>query len=111
MEDDDGSDALLAHAESLFSLHAADEILSYVCREARALTGGSLAIGSFVAAGDPWQRGLHVATEAKSPAMISAAFAVHRRVSGKPQPLIGPAEQPIADGAANHHSNPANGKE
>jgi PAS domain S-box-containing protein len=85
--DDDASAALLAHAESLFSLHGAEDILAYLCRESRALTGASVAVGSYLAAGDPWQRGLHVATGPSSPAMISAAFAVHRRLSGKPEPL------------------------
>jgi len=85
--DDDGAAALLAHAESLYSLNTVEDVLSYVCREAHALVGASLVIGSYLRAGEPWQRGLHVATVTRTPAMLSAAFAVHRRLASRMEPL------------------------
>jgi signal transduction histidine kinase/CheY-like chemotaxis protein/PAS domain-containing protein len=82
---------LLERAKHLSSLLGPDDILSYLCREILALTGATLAVGSYVPVGEPWQRGLHVAVRERSttatPAMISAAFAVHHRLTGRTEPL------------------------
>jgi signal transduction histidine kinase/CheY-like chemotaxis protein/PAS domain-containing protein len=89
VDDEDASATLLAHAESLYSLHSAEDILSYLCRKARDLTGAKVALASYLSSSEPWQRALHVGADSTPTApMISAAFAVNRRLSAKPEPLL-----------------------
>ncbi|MGZ3457489.1 MAG: ATP-binding protein [Archangium sp.] len=86
--------ALLAHAKHLYTLAGADEILSYVCVEARRLAGAERVVGSYIAAGRSWSQGLHVAPDQAGtpvpPEAVSAAFAIHRRLVGKPEPWLVP---------------------
>jgi PAS domain S-box-containing protein len=83
---------LLQHAQRLAGLLGAADILAYLCREASAITGATLAIGSQLAPGEPWTRAFHVASGERdvTPAgpAVSAAFAVHRRLAMAPEPVI-----------------------
>lgn len=95
------STTLLEHAKRLHGLLGADVILEYLCREARQLAGAQAAVGSYVAPGESWQRGLHFAVEAAvtavTPAMVSATFALHRRLAIDPDPFVlAPSEESTA---------------
>jgi signal transduction histidine kinase/ActR/RegA family two-component response regulator/PAS domain-containing protein len=90
--DKPASATLLEHAKRFHGLLGADAILEYLCREARQLAGSQLAVASYVSPGESWQRGVHVAVDVAvapvTPAMVSATFALHRRLAMKPEPLV-----------------------
>ncbi len=88
---------LLDHAKCLYGLLGADDILRYLCRQARVLTGATRALCSYVPAGEPWPRARHVVVDDDShtptASAISAAFAVFRRCAN----ASGPFELPASD--------------
>jgi signal transduction histidine kinase/ActR/RegA family two-component response regulator len=83
---------LLERASHIVGLSQAADVLVETCREARAMTGAPFALGVYALPRQRWDRGHHVVVGAKvrpllGPA-LSAAFAVHRRLSAAGGPLL-----------------------